>query len=132
MTIRLTRHGECELIRRCKAGDKDARDTLLAVNLALLVTLAKRFKGREIAYMDLMQTGIIALLQAIDSFDLRRRTKLSTFATWRIFAAMQAAVGSAAIIPLTNHGRRKGHQAPEVYSLEQPLGDNKVTLGDLL
>jgi RNA polymerase primary sigma factor len=92
----LTPAQEAELARRTAEGDAEARERLIASNLALVVSVAKRFRGSELALLDLIQEGVLGLIHAVDRFDWRRGLRLSTYATWWIRHAIRRAIANTA------------------------------------
>ena len=92
----LTADEEVELARLVEAGDAGAKQRMIVSNLRLVVSIAKRYQGHDIALLDLIQEGIFGLVRAVDKFDWRRGFKLSTYATWWIRQALQRAVQNQA------------------------------------
>ena len=88
----LTAEQEKEYAIRIEAGDNDARVIFINSNLRLVVSIAKRYIGRGLDFLDLIQEGTIGLMKAVDKFDYRKGYKLSTYATWWIFQAITRAV----------------------------------------
>jgi RNA polymerase primary sigma factor len=83
---------EVQLAKRIEAGDKKAKEKLINSNLRLVVSIAKRFRGRNLAFLDLVQEGMPGLIRAAEKFDWRRGHKFSTYATWWIRQAIQRAL----------------------------------------
>ncbi|MGB9683198.1 MAG: sigma-70 family RNA polymerase sigma factor [bacterium] len=75
---------EKELFRRIELGDREARERLVLSNLKLVYSIAKRYRGKGLDFLDLIQEGNIGLIKAIEKFDYRRGYKFSTYATWWI------------------------------------------------
>lgn len=97
----LTTQQERELARRMQAGDKDAKKKLIEANLRLVVSIAKKYMGRGIDFLDLIQEGNLGLMRAADKFDYRRGYKFSTYATWWIRqAVINIVYGQARLIRL--------------------------------
>ena len=88
----LTREEERALGERIAQGDPEARAALIRANLRLVVSVAKRYAGRGVALMDLIQEGNLGLMRAVEKFDYRRGTKFSTYATWWIRQAIGRAI----------------------------------------
>jgi RNA polymerase primary sigma factor len=80
----LTRAEEVQLAKRIEAGDPAARRRMIEANLRLVVTIAKEYRGRGLDLLDLIQEGTLGLVRAVDRYDWRRGTKLSTYAAWWI------------------------------------------------
>jgi len=92
----LTPSQERELAKRAQEGDKRAREKLINSNLRLVVSIAKRYIGRGLPFLDLIQEGNIGLLKAVEKFDWRRGYKFSTYATWWIRQAITRAIADQA------------------------------------
>ena len=90
----LTAAEEVELAKRIERGDQAAKDRLINSNLRLVVSIAKRYQGHDLALLDLIQEGIIGLIRAVEKFDWRRGFKFSTYATWWIRQAVQRGVAN--------------------------------------
>ena len=88
----LTQEQELELAVRMAEGDRAARETLTVLNLRLVVSIAKRYVGRGMSFLDLIQEGNMGLLRAVDKFDYTRGYKFSTYATWWIRQAITRAI----------------------------------------
>jgi RNA polymerase primary sigma factor len=85
---------EVELAKRIERGDLEAKERLINSNLRLVVSIAKRYQGQDVALLDLIQEGILGLIRAVEKFDWRRGYKFSTYGTFWIRQAMQRAVGN--------------------------------------
>jgi RNA polymerase primary sigma factor len=88
----LTHQEEIDLSKRVKKGDKAARKRLIEKNLKLVVSIAKKSRGRGLSFEDLIQEGNIGLIRAVEKFDPDRGFRFSTYATWWIRQAVQRAV----------------------------------------
>jgi len=88
----LTHQEEIDLSKRAKEGDKAARKKLIEKNLRLVVSIAKKSRGRGLPFEDLIQEGNIGLMRAVEKFDSDRGFRFSTYATWWIRQAVQRAV----------------------------------------
>jgi RNA polymerase primary sigma factor len=84
----LTRAEEVQLAKRVEVGDPVARQRMIEANLRLVVTIAKRYRGHGLEFLDLIQEGNLGLMRAVDKFDWRRDAKFSTYAGWWIRAAI--------------------------------------------
>jgi len=92
----LTAEEEIELAKRMEMGDKEAKQRLIESNLRLVVSIAKRYVGRGMLFLDLIQEGNMGLIKAVEKFDYRKGYKLSTYATWWIRQAITRAIADQA------------------------------------
>ena len=88
----LTAEQETELARAAQAGDEDARRHLSEANLRLVVSVAKRYAGRGLPFLDLIQEGNLGLMKAAEKFEPERGFKFSTYATWWIRQSITRAI----------------------------------------
>jgi RNA polymerase primary sigma factor len=128
----LTHQEELALIARWQAGDDSARHQLIESNLRLVVSIARRFRGKGLPLADLVQEGCIGLDRAVRKFDPKKGYRFSTYASWWVRQAIQRAIaagGSSIRVPPQVVNRRAGVNAALREEATLTVADLALKLG---
>ncbi|MGH2797951.1 MAG: sigma-70 family RNA polymerase sigma factor, partial [Thermoleophilaceae bacterium] len=120
----LTAAEEVVLAKRVERGDAEAKERMITSNLRLVVSIAKRYRGHGVPFLDLIQDGVVGLNRAVEKFDWRKGYKFSTYATWWVRQAVQRSISAQSRtirVPTHVHERRQ-KLARHARKLELELG----------
>jgi RNA polymerase primary sigma factor len=132
----VTAEEERRLARRAASGDRAARDRLIEANVRLVASIARGYRGRGVAYADLVQDGMIGMLRAVERFDHTRGHRLATYAAWWVRREMLESIAASTSIRIPAEGKRelamilrterelssRGRRRPDAETLAQRTG----------
>jgi RNA polymerase primary sigma factor len=120
----LEAHEERDLSRRAHGGDREARRRLIESNLRLVISIAKKYRGRGVAFEDLIQEGNAGLIKAVEKFDPEMGNRFSTYATWWIRQAVTRAIADH-----SRTVRLPAHVVDSLYRLRRAENALSIELG---